>query len=441
MGIGDRFGQQGQAQLSAFKRLKDETGVEVCPVWNKSNREHTLIGTHPDSVRAEADAAVRALGWTGAYCVDADHINLSNVDAFIGASDFFTLDVADAMGTPAGGGAIEVFIAKHPALIGRHTIDGLPSPLILTRDALEEHLDASLCAVRQAGVLYRHIREKKGHGDFVVEVSMDETLEPQTPERLFVMLAAIADEGIPAQTVAPKFTGRFNKGVDYAGDLQRFGQEFNADVCVVRDAVTRFGLPPSLKLSVHSGSDKFSLYPIIANILSSNDTNQTNEKTISNYSLHSRHLMIEKPMPGVHLKTAGTTWLEEVIGLAESGGEGLALAGDIYAGALEQFGALCAPYATVIDIDRGNLPRLDTVRAWDGGTFARTLRHNPCDPLFNPDFRQLIHVAFKVAAQMGPRYTDALRANEATVAHHVTANLYERHLKPVFDFIVHSVER
>ena len=407
MGIGDRFGQQGLAQLSAFKRLKDETGVEVCPVWNKSNREHTLIGTHPDSVRAEADAAVQALGWTGAYCVDADHVNFSNVDRFIGASDFFTLDVADAMGVEAEASAVEAFIAKHPSLVGSHVIQGLAEPLVLTQDALTEHLRSSLCAVREAGVLYRHIRAEKGHDDFVVEVSMDETLQPQTPERLFVMLAAIADEGIPAQTIAPKFTGRFNKGVDYVGDLSAFEREFNADVCVVRDAVTRFGLPQSLKLSVHSGSDKFSLYPIIAKAL---NTHQA----------------------GVHLKTAGTTWLEEIIGLAESGGDGLALAVEVYTGALEQFEALCAPYATVIDIDPRGLPSLETVRAWDGETFARALRHNPADALFNPNFRQLIHVAFKVAAQMGQRYISALRANEPVIARNVTANLYERHLTKLF---------
>lgn len=407
MGIGDRFGQQGLAQLSAFQRLKDETGIEVCPVWNKSNREHTLIGTRPASVREEADAATRASGWQGAYCVDADHVNLSNVDAFIDASDFFTLDVADAMGVPAEAHAVDAFIAEHPALVGRHVINGLPEPLVLTRETLREHVLSSLCAVREAGALYRHIREAKGHDGFIVEVSMDETLQPQTPDRLFVMLAALAGEGVPAQTVAPKFTGRFNKGVDYVGDLRAFEREFNADVCVVRDAVTRFGFPQSLKLSVHSGSDKFSLYPIIADAL---NTHQA----------------------GVHLKTAGTTWLEEVIGLAESGGDGLALAAEVYAGALARFDEICAPYATVIDIDKDALPPLDTVRAWDGETFARTLRHDPSDALFNPHFRQLIHVAFKVAAQMGQRYTAALRANAPTIARNVTANLYERHLKPLF---------
>ena len=109
----------------------------------------------------------------------------------------------------------------------------------------------------------------------------------------------IADEKIPAQTIAPKFTGRFNKGVDYVGDAEQFAKEFEQDVLVIDFAVKEFGLPEDLKLSVHSGSDKFTIYPIMAEI-------------------------IKKYDKGLHVKTAGTTWLEEVIGLAISGDEGLA---------------------------------------------------------------------------------------------------------------------
>ena len=90
---------------------------------------------------------------------------------------------------------------------------------------------------------------------------MDETDEPQRPEELLFILAAIAAENIPVQTIAPKFTGRFNKGVDFAGDVGRFNREFEADVCVIKSAVEAFGLPEDLKLSVHSGSDKFSFIP------------------------------------------------------------------------------------------------------------------------------------------------------------------------------------
>ena len=96
-GIGDRFARQGEAQLSAVQSAA-ECAVPPHPVWNKSNREHTLIGTKPEGLRAEADAAVKALNWTGPYFVDADHINLHTVDGFIAASDFFALDVAESGG-------------------------------------------------------------------------------------------------------------------------------------------------------------------------------------------------------------------------------------------------------------------------------------------------------------------------------------------------------
>src|SRR5688572_18907377 len=193
---------------------------------------------------------------------------------------------------------------------------------------------------------------------------MDETDAPQTPQELLIILALLADAGVKAQTIAPKFTGRFNKGVDYVGDLAQFEREFNDDLAVIAHAVALYSLPKNLKLSVHSGSDKFSLYPIIRRAL-------------------------QRSGAGVHLKTAGTTWLEELIGLAEAGGDGLALAKEIYFEALDHVDELCAPYASVIDIDRTKLPARDTVQAWRGEQFANALRHVPEHPEFNPIFRQL----------------------------------------------------
>jgi hypothetical protein len=166
-------------------------------------------------------------------------------------------------------------------------------------------------------------------------------------------------------------------------------------------------LPANLKLSVHSGSDKFSLYPIIRKALA-------------------------RTGAGVHIKTAGTTWLEELIGLAEAGGEGLALAKEIYGYALEHVDELCAPYATVIDIDRARLPSAETVNGWGGGRLANALRHVPTHPEFNPHVRQLLHVSFKLAAKAGSRYLDLLRRNEEIVARQVTENLYQRHMRPLF---------
>src|SRR5271166_6306030 len=256
IGVGDRFAHQARAQLRACQ-LAAERGTEVVPVWNKSYREHTTIGSKPDSVRAAADAAVRELGWKKPYHVDADHIRLETVDGFLASSDFYTIDVADAIGQPAAADAVKTFADRHPELAGRLEIPGIEQPFQTTRADVERIAAKYLRAVQEAGRIYRHIAAAKGKGTFITEVSMDETDSPQTPPELLVILAAIADEKIPIQTIAPKFTGRFNKGVDYVGDVAQFATEFSDDLAVIAHAIEKYHLPATLKLSVHSGSDKF----------------------------------------------------------------------------------------------------------------------------------------------------------------------------------------
>jgi len=406
IGIGDRFGRQGEAQLAAVMKAK-ACGVSIAPVWNKSHREHTTIGSVPGDVRAEADAAVQARGWTGPYFVDADHIGLGNVGLFLDASDFFTLDVADFTGKAAAEGDITAFADRYGRYVGSLAVPGIDETLDITEDHLRAIAARFLRAVKEAGEIYRRVEAAKGAGNFITEVSMDETDRPQTPGEMFFILAAIADEGIPAQTIAPKFTGRFNKGVDYVGDVDRFAKQFERDLAVIAFAIEEFHLPDSLKLSVHSGSDKFSIYAPM-------------------------HEAIKKFGAGLHLKTAGTTWLEEVAGLALAGGGGLALAREIYAQALERFDELAAPYAAVINIDTAALPAPESVNRWDGPTFAAALKHDPSCRTYNVHFRQLLHVAYKVAAEMGDRYLRALDDNESIIAENVTGNIYDRHIAPIF---------
>jgi len=93
IGIGDRFAHQGIAQLRAIAKA-NEFGLDISPVWNKSNREHIYVHSHPADVRKKADAAVAALDFKGKYFVDADHINMGTVAPFVETADFFTLDVA-----------------------------------------------------------------------------------------------------------------------------------------------------------------------------------------------------------------------------------------------------------------------------------------------------------------------------------------------------------
>ena len=370
-GVGDRFAREGVNQLRALIEAEKRFGVHFEPVWNKSNREHQIIGTEPAETRAEADAAVKALNYKGQYFVDADHINLNNVDRFIEASDFFTIDVADYIGKT---GTVE---------------------------------ERFLPAIREAGRIYRHIASKKGEGNFVTEVSMDEVDEAQTPEELRYILREIAKENIPIQTIAPKFTGRFNKGVDYRGDLERFEREFEQDLQVIDEAVKEYGLPANLKLSIHSGSDKFSIYPIMGRL-------------------------IRKYDKGIHIKTAGTTWLEENIGLAVADPAALDLAKRIYVNALGRMEELTVPYATVIDVDVDKLPSPEEVAKWDAQTYARTMRHNQEDPLYNPSFRQLIHVSYKIAAELSDEFIPALEKHTDVIGEQITANLCDRHIARLF---------
>lgn len=405
-GIGDRFGHQGKAQLGALAKAR-QAGIDITPVWNKSHREHTIIGTTQSDVRAEADAAVRALGWQTQYCVDADHIGLKTVDSFIEYSDFFTLDVADFTGQAAADDAIDAFLSSHADLQGSLTIPGIDQEFQVTRDSMRDTARKYLRAVNEAGAIYRHIVERKGADAVIPEVSMDETDVPQSPLDLLFILAMIADENIPAQTIAPRFSGRFNKGVEYVGDVDQFAREFEQDVLVIACAIERFGLPANLKLSVHSGSDKFAIYGPIGRIIRTHDA-------------------------GVHLKTAGTTWLEEIIGLASSGDEGLAIAREIYRTSLGRFDELCGPYASVIDIDQDKLPSASDVDAWSGDRFAAALRHDQSCPDYNPDLRQMLHVGYKVAAEMGERFFGALERFEGAIATHVTGNIFERHARRLF---------
>jgi len=236
---------------------------------------------------------------------------------------------------------------------------------------------------------------------------MDETDLPQTPVELLIILAMIADQKIPSRRLRRSSPAASTRAWDYVGDVKQFAKEFEEDLAAIAYAVKRYGLPANLKLSVHSAPTNFP---------------STRRSTTG----------AKKFNAGVHLKTAGTTWLEELIGLAEAGGNGLAIAKEIYSEALAHMDELTAPYATVIDIDEASCPTAEVVKRLDQRAVHLALRHDQKNPAYNSSFRQLLHVGFKIAAKMGPRYLDALEANEATVAKNVTANLWERHIKPVF---------
>ncbi len=406
MGIGDRFSHQAKAQLSGIKKAEAE-GIVIIPVWNKSFREHQIIKSNPDETRAQADEAVASLNWGHGHFVDADHVGLKTIDHFLNSCDFFTLDVADFIGKKAEDKNLNEFVENNKKFCGSLNIPGIEKPFEITQDIIKTIAEKFLFAIEEAGRIYRRLAEAKGNGNFVVEVSMDETDYPKSPIELLFILSAIAKENIPAQTIAPKFSGRFNKGVDYVGTVEDFEKEFEQDIAVIKFAVEKFALPKNLKLSVHSGSDKFAIYGSINRAL-------------------------KKHNAGVHLKTAGTTWLEELIGLASAGGEGLQIAKEVYRKAYNRYDELCGPYKTVIDIDTKKLPDPDEVDKWNEEKYASVLRHDQSNANYNPNFRQLLHVGYKVAAEMGERYLNALSKYEETIAKNVIENVFDRHIKKIF---------
>ena len=406
-GLGDRFGHQGGAQLRAIIEASNH-GIDITPVWNKSNREHITIGTQPGDVRVEADQVTKNTGFLKDYYVDADHINFDTVDRFIESSDFFTIDVASYIGRKAEEAEIKEFLSEVTRYEGDLKIPGITNSFSISKQQIIRIAEKYLFAAIKARDIYRKIEKIKGKGNFITEVSMDEVPEPQTPAEMFFILRMLASENIPLQTIAPKFSGRFNKGVDYVGDPLDFSLEFESDLKVIDFAVNEFGLPENLKMSIHSGSDKFAIYPLIGSI-------------------------IRRHNKGIHIKTAGTTWLEEVIGLAFSGGEALGFVREIYFEALEMIEELCAPYADVIDIRIDHLPTKAEVSQWDSLKFASSIRHISNNRDYNPDMRQLLHVAYKLAAHRMDDYFRLLDKYEKQVSASVYENIYNRHICRLFD--------
>jgi hypothetical protein len=405
-GTGDRFGKEGKAQLAAIQEI-NKLGFNVVPVWNKSNREHSIVKTTQAAVAKEAAEAVQSNGFKGNYYVDADHIGMATVDGFLDFSNFFTIDVAHFIGQKTDEKAKQAFVKSHSKYLGNFVIPGIDGSFDVTPDFLASVADNYLNAINEVKTIYDHIASKKGADKFIPEVSMDECEIAQSPLELFFILAELKRLGVEVQTIAPKFTGLFAKGVDYIGNVAQFALEFEQDVAVTQFAVKELGLPASLKLSVHSGSDKFAIYPAM-------------RKAITKFDA------------GIHVKTAGTTWLEEVIGLAEGDGEGLAIAKEIYAKSMDRFDELTGPYATVLDIDKVKLPSVNEVNSWTSKQFSEALTQNQACKGYNSSFRQVIHVGYKIAVEMGERYMNALDTYRNIIEKNVTDNILQRHLKLLF---------
>lgn len=406
-GIGDRFGHQGEAQLKAISEA-GKNGFEITPVWNKSNHEYILTVSNPDDTRVSADNAVRSSGFLKPYFVDADLINLDNVDKFLSSCDYFTIDMSSYIGKRPENEDIDTFISGAMKYSGKQRVPGIKAPVIITRNVIINTAEKYLFAAIKAWEIYRRIEKVKGRGNFITEISMDKVKQPQSTAEFFLILKMLGEENIPVSTIAPGFTGRFNKGIDYSGDPEVFETEFVSRLMIIDYAISEFGLPGDLKLSLHSGSDKFSLYPIIRSV-------------------------IEKYDKGIHIKTSGTTWLEEITGLAITGGEALDFVKRLYYKSLLNAESLCSPYGDLIDINISGLPGKDIVADWDSEQFASAVRHDPGNKYFNPDIRQLMHVSYQLIAAEKHEFNRLVRMSQKSVSECVFDNLYKRHFCRLFN--------
>ncbi len=369
-GLGDRLGLAGPGHLRAIRRF------QASPVLaQQSVRELELTGRSYEQVLDAATWAVFQEGFEEPWGADGDHLKSEEwVRRALGIG--FTMITADLSehirAEPASEAEAERAYAGLPGDYRRRIEDSyLPWSLRLdsgaelrfSRGALRRAALVYREAVAQAARLYRAGVEVKGEGGFDFELSVDETSRPTTPEdHAFVALEARA-AGVRITSLAPRFVGEFQKGIDYIGELAGLERSLAAHAALARALGHR--------LSVHSGSDKFSAFPLVGRLARGR----------------------------FHLKTAGTSWLEAVRVVAR---REPALYRRLHAAALERFEAARRYYHVGTDLRR--VPPLDG------------LADAELPALFdNPDARQLLHITYGELLrdpELGPAFFAGLDLEE-----------------------------
>ncbi|HHE55220.1 MAG TPA: hypothetical protein ENL21_05515, partial [Caldithrix abyssi] len=338
--------------------------------------------------------------------LDADHISLKNVDFFIDICNFFTIDIAEEINASLSEDE-ERKLRNLILKLGFQTqLANLPI-FQWNESFVANFLKTYGKALLEAQKIYRYILTKHSRQQNVIEISMDEGPVAQSAQEIYLILYLLTQLNVKLDTIAPRFAGLFLKGIDYQGNTEQFKNQTADFLKVLQWFQKHSGQPEHLKLSLHTGSDKFSLYPILNRLLNQFQT-------------------------GLHLKTAGTTWLEELIGLCEGGAAGLQFVKSLYRSAIAQMDQLLQPYAAIVRIDRQNLPLPDELDNWNAEQLVRSLRHNQSDSLFNKDLRQLFHISYGLAAQYGNTFYELLETYRSEIERNVTENLFDRHIKPLF---------
>jgi len=282
-GFGDRLGLATPGHIAAVR------GTKFAPIFaQQSVRENARTGRTPQQVMDDAMRAVEASKWDAPWGADADHLKaVEDIRPFVEAGyTFFTIDPGEHVDNAADSDPPDVLKRKaatfpnwdHLSMlyldqIGSHVWGGFEA-LSLQR-AMVKYGNA----VQHALSMYKRLSELTDAFDF--EVSVDETDSPTTPLEHFFIANELTRLGVRFTSLAPRFIGRFEKGVDYIGDLNALDSELARHAAVT----AHFG---TYKLSLHSGSDKFTVYPLVAKYWGER----------------------------VHIKTAGTSYLEALRVLA-----------------------------------------------------------------------------------------------------------------------------
>jgi len=411
-GFGDRLGLATPGHVWAVRRFH-ETANGIAPVFaQQSVRENARTGRTPQQVLDDAIWGLFQEGWRDPWGADADHLKTpANVDTFIAAGyTLYTIDPGDHVDNAAHTAPPAEVEAKVQALdwdgledtaqdierryLGR-SFDLGDTAFTFEREALWRAAAKYGRAITHTVRMYHHLAGRmgehapstgSGHG-FELEVSVDETETPTSPAEHLFIARELRRLGVRWVSLAPRFVGRFEKGVDYIGDLETFAAEFAQHVAVAR------ALGP-YKLSLHSGSDKFSIYPIVARLAEGDSAGLTGAL--------------------VHLKTAGTSYLEALRAVAQVDP---ALFREIMAFARERYGTDRATYHVSAQLT--NVPVQDALSDTDLPGLLEQF-----------DARQVLHVTFgSVLDKFGDRLLATIREHEEVYCTLLESH-FRRHLSP-----------
>ena len=383
VGCGDRLGLATVGHVRAAKK------VQISPVLaQQSIRELTMTKRTFRNVVDDACFLVFAEDYRDGYGADGDHLKtIKDIDTALAAGmPMITLDLSDVMNAAAGdwdAAQIADAFGKLPAdlqaLVAAEYAD---KKFVLGADVTVDldELTAKRCAVMYTAALdfafqvYEHLKAARGD-EFDLEISIDETSSPTLPSHHLFIVRELRRRGVEFSSLAPRFIGEFQKAIDYIGDLDEFDRQFKVHALIAQN----YG---NYKISVHSGSDKFAVYPTVGR--------------------ETRHYL--------HLKTAGTSWLEAVTVISRKDPQ---LYRDMHQCALDNVADMLKLYHITADFNK--IPALSTLSDAELPALMTM-----------PEARQLLHINY------GPILTGNLRERFFKAMHKFEAD-YDAQIEAHFD--------